>query len=324
MARKRSPFVQRLISLSAILLFCLVGMLPLRFVRLLSRLLTHIVYFIPRVHRVGMANLNLAYGDTLTPAEKRRILWNSTHNLVCVGLEFPWIARLTEERFRDEVEIRGLDNIDKSQGAILIGGHIGNWEWMPPAMTFRGFSVCIVVRHLDDPYLDAFVEKVRSKCGVEVLSKEGAGREVITRLREGKFVGIAVDQSPRQNGLPVHFYGQPCWGTIGPAMLAARTHVPIYPIDIARKPDNTYILEILPAVEMARTGNIRADLIENTQRCQDAVEEIIRQKPDQWLWAHRRWKERPGLEREWQRIAARMETSKQETTEVENTADLEI
>ena len=318
MARKRVPFVRCVVGLFSVTLIRVIGRLPLGLIRAISPFLARLIYFLPRVRHVGLANLDLAYGDTLSAAEKRRILLGSVHNMVRVALEFPWTARFDKDPVRNEVEIQGLENFDRSCGAIMIGGHIGNWEWMPPALADRGFAVAIVVRPLDDSRLNAFIEQTRSHCGVEVLSKEGAGREVIARIREGKIIGIAVDQSPRQNGAPVRFFGQPCWGTIGPAMLAARTHIPVHPVAIARKPDNTYLLEILPALEMARTGNMRADLIENAQRCQDAVEALIRQNPDQWLWPHRRWKERPGLERDWQRIAARLESSKKEMTRRED------
>lgn len=324
MARKRVPLIRSLVGLFSVALIQLMSCIPLGLVRKISPLIARFVYLLPRIRRVGMANLDLAYGDALSFAEKRRILRGSVHNMVRVALEFPWMTRLENASFRNrEVEIRGLDNLDRTCGAILMSCHIGNWEWMPSVLTTSGIPVAIVVRPLDDKRLDKVIEDIRSHCGVEILVKEGAGRELIARIREGKVIGIAIDQSPRQNGAPVLFFGKPCWGTIGPAMVAARTHTPVHPVAIVRKPDDTYFIEILPPLELVRTANMRADLLENTQRCQDAMEALVRQNPDQWLWPHRRWKERPGLEREWQRIAARMDVSKQETDSVENTEDSE-
>ena len=320
MARPRVTMLRRGISLFSILLLCVMGMFPLRLVRCISRLVAPLVYFIPRIRRIGLANLDLAYGDSLAASEKRRILKNAVHNMVRVGCEFPWTGRLHEERYWNQVSFRGMDRLDGSRGAVLMGAHFGNWEWMPSVMARQGYPVSIIVRPLDDPLLDTYIEQTRQRCGVETLIKENAGREAIMRLRKGGIVGIAADQSPRQNGMPVHFFGHPCWGTIGPAMLAMRAQTPIHPVSVVRKPDDTYFLEILPAISLVKTGDMRADLLENTQRCQTALESIVRQYPDHWLWVHRRWKARPGLEREWKRICGRFKKVVSSSTEAEGTA----
>ena len=201
---------------------------------------------------------------------------------------------------RRHVTVRGQEHIDLERGGFIIGAHLGNWEWMAPVVFALGGRTAEVVRPLDDPRLDAFVDRTRRSTGVVTIPKTGAGPELLRLLRDGCIVGVLVDQSPRENGVPVQFYGKPCWGTVAPVMVAARARKPAYPIAMTRDANGRYTVEFAPPIEMVRSGDLRADLIENSQRCQSAIEELVRRHPEQWLWLHRRWKPRPRLEAEWQ------------------------
>jgi KDO2-lipid IV(A) lauroyltransferase len=119
------------------------------------------------------------------------------------------------------------------------------------------------------------------------------------QIRGGKIVGILIDQSPRENGVPVTFFGRRCWATVAPAMVAVRAKAPIHPVSMTRDSKGRYTVEFLPSIEVRRTGDLRKDLVEAIQNCQDAIESLVRQSPGQWLWMHRRWKERPLLQEEW-------------------------
>lgn len=274
--------------------------LPWRAARLLGAAVGDLAYLlVPRVRRIGMANLDRAYGDTLDAAEKRRILREAARNIGIVAAEFGRIPQLTGERVHDYIEIRGLEHLRGNRGPLLIGAHQANWEWMAPAVSGLGIPSAEIVRPLDDPKLNAFVDATRRSTGLATIGKDGAGNEVIRMLRDGVAVGLLVDQNPRQNAVPSRFFGVDTWATTGAALIAARAKVPVHPISMARLPSGRYRLEILPAIEMVRGDDLRQDLIENTQRCQDAIERMVRANPGQWLWLHNRWKPRPRLAREW-------------------------
>jgi KDO2-lipid IV(A) lauroyltransferase len=193
----------------------------------------------------------------------------------------------------------GAEHLDPERGGLLVGAHLGNWEWMATVIRGLGFETAEVVRPLDDPVLNAYVERVRRSRGVYTIDKEGAGAEIMRLLREKWVVGVLADQSPRMSAVPVTFFGQPCWATIAPAMVACRMHLPIYVVTMTRGPAGRYTVKISSPVLLDAPGDLRERLVAITQRCQDILEAEIRKCPEQWLWLHRRWKRRPRLEAEW-------------------------
>lgn len=281
--------------------FCrLMGVLPVSISRALGRWAGSLAYYIvPRIKQVGLKNLDLAYGDTLSSKEKRRIARSCAESVGITAAEFSRTVTLHKDVVGQFVTFEGLEHLDFSRGLILVGAHLGNWEWMAPALRTVCGKVSEVVQGVSDPRLDQFIDQTRCATGIRTVSKHGAGRELLRLLREGWVVGILVDQSPRDSAVPVEFFGKPCWGTIGPAMLAARAKVPVHSVVMPRDEKGRYTLAFSPPIELADTGDFTKDLVENTQRCQNVVEALVRQHPEQWLWFHRRWKERPRLEAEW-------------------------
>ncbi|MBI4560197.1 MAG: hypothetical protein HY706_21605 [Candidatus Hydrogenedentes bacterium] len=306
MARRRNPIVRRLLRMLVFLFMGVASYLSLPAKRRVGRLLGRAAYYlIPRVRTVGRANLDLAYGNQLSEQEKARILKRAAENLGIVAAEFTAIPEMTQECVSQQVRLEDAELWDTSKGVLVIGAHLGNWEWMGSTLQAYGCRTAAITRPFDDPVLDAYVERIRRSPGVITVSKHGAGNEMLRLLREGYVVGVLIDQSPRDNAVPVRFFGQPCWGTIAPVMAAVRARVPIHAVRMVRQPDGRYLLHFSPPIETVRTDDLRKDLVENSQRCQDVIEAFVRENPDQWLWFHRRWKLRPRLEQEWRRRKTR-------------------
>lgn len=302
MAKTRHSPVQRLLYGLVWAFFTLTRALPLRFARRLGTALAALAYVVvPRVRKTGLANLDLVYGDTLSTRDKKRILYESVRNLGLVAAEFSYLPTLLAEGFEPYVTVRGIENIDRSKGCVLLGAHHGNWEWMLPVSRMLGLDAAAIVREFDDPRMDSLVSGARQSSGVTLITKDNAMGTALRVVRENGQVGLLADQNPRQNAVPVTFFGRETWGTIGPALLAMRGKVPIHPISMVRNETGRYVFTFYPSVNLHYTGSMMDDLRENTQRCQDALETIIREYPGQWLWLHRRWKRRERLESEWKK-----------------------
>ena len=284
--------------------------LPLSISRTFTVLIGRIAYYIvPRIRKVGLANLELAYGDSLSRAEKIRILKGSVHNLALVSAEFSRIPDLAAGKLAHLFTVEGLEQLDRTQPLFFIGAHLGNWEWIAPAMSLQGFRVAEIIRKLDHLALNRCVDALRTSTGVRTVPKTGAARTVNALIKQGWAVGLLVDQSPRKNAMPVTFFGKPCWASAAPAIIAARAHAKVHVITMLRQDDGRYCICFHPPLEFVKTDNYQADLQENTQRCQNVLESIVRQYPEQWLWFHRRWKARPSLEQMWNSRKARQHSS---------------
>lgn len=319
MSRKRNRLVQNILFYPMLLFFKITACLPLSLIRKSgTALATLAYYFVPRIKKVGMANLDIAYGDTLTREEKKKILRGSVKNLALVALEFAHVPAIKGNLDKMNITVKGIENVDPAAGSVLVSLHLGNWEWLLPVTVHIGFRPVVVVRQFDDRRMDAIVNDIRQQSGMKMVPKDAALGPLLLRIQEGWQAGLLADQNPREDAVPVTFFGQSTWATIGPAMIAMRAQVPIQPVSIVRNEDYGYTAEFFPAMELQYSGDTLADLQINTQRCQDALEAIIRRNPEQWLWFHRRWKKRERLEQEWaERIARRKEKSNSGTAETQ-------
>ncbi|MCC6796800.1 MAG: lysophospholipid acyltransferase family protein [Candidatus Hydrogenedentes bacterium] len=300
MARQRNAFIQNLVAHISIAFCRGMGVLPLPVCRAVGRGIGIFMYAcVPRVRSVALDNVRKAYGDSLSESEARDIARGAAINVGIVAAEFAHLPRLTPENIARWITVEGAENFNRELPGFIIGAHLGNWEWMATVIKNLGFNVAEVVRPLDAPALNAYVDRIRQSRGVRTIDKTGGGQEMLRLLKEGWIAGVLADQSPRESAVPVTFFGRPCWATIGPAMVALRQKMPMVVVTMTRKPDGNYVLRISPPISLERSGDFRADLVTITQRCQDILEQEIRAHPEQWLWLHRRWKSRPRLEQEW-------------------------
>jgi KDO2-lipid IV(A) lauroyltransferase len=152
-----------------------------------------------------------------------------------------------------------------------------------------------MARPLDNKPLDALVNSYRGLAGNKPIYKNEAARVMLKVLKESGTVGILADQNTMvSEGVFVDFFGTPACTTTGIARVALHTDAAVVPgyvfwDDNLRK----YRLRFEPPVELVRTGDLDRDIATNTQKFAKVIEQIIRAYPDQWIWIHARWKNRP-------------------------------
>jgi Kdo2-lipid IVA lauroyltransferase/acyltransferase len=275
------------------------GRLPRPVSRSLAIFSALCIYFLHRrLRKVGHRNLRMALPD-LPPAEDRRILRGVFVSLGRQLAEFCLFPRYTRDNVNRVVIYDGFENFDRARqrgkGVLFLTGHLGGWELSSFVHSLQGNPLQIVMRGLDNPYVDRLVQHYRTLHGNTVVDKDNFVRGLLAAMKQGATVGILMDtnMTPPQ-GLFVDFFGIPACTASGLARIALRTDAAVVPgfciwDPVLRK----YRLRFDPPVELVRTGNDEADILANTAKFTQKIEEFVRKYPDQWLWVHRRWKTRP-------------------------------
>lgn len=275
------------------------GHIPLGAALFLGRLLGRLAYRLVGKHReIALANLDIAYGDTLSRSEKERIARGVFENLGQLIMEFMRLPWLTLDKLNGYVEATGFERLasalDRKKGVILIASHFGNWELMAVCFGLLGYPLDIVARDLDNATINEFVNWARTRTsGNVIMSKRGSMRPLLRALSRNHIAGTLLDQNVAMvEGVFVDYFGTPACTNKGPALLAQTSGAVVMPIFIVRK-GRRHTVSIGPEIEMVDTGDRRKDAVENTRRCTRAIEEMVRKHPDHWFWVHRRWKTRP-------------------------------
>jgi KDO2-lipid IV(A) lauroyltransferase len=252
----------------------------------------------PRLRRVGQRNLELAFPD-MKPDQRRRLLRGVYGSLGRQLAEFCRFPRYTPQNISRIAVYDGFENFDAAQrrgkGVLFLTAHFGGWEIGAFAHSVYGHRLRIVVRALDNPYLDCLVQRHRTLHGNSVFEKQDFARELLAAMKAGETVGILMDQNitPPQ-GVFVDFFGHQACTASGLARVALRTDAAVVPAFTIWDPVlRKYRVHFDPALTLVRSGDDEADVLANTARFTKVIEDLVRRYPEQWLWVHRRWKTRP-------------------------------
>jgi len=273
-----------------------VGLLPPRAARRLGRFTGAVVFrFSRRDRQRALGHLELAYGDELSEAERRRIAGSSFANLTgslieLFSLSWRGPAGVMKLIGPDE-DISTLEKpIAEGRGVLLFSAHFNNWELMGAYFAARGLPVKAIGRRLNDRRLDAMITRWRSRMGVETIYQEAGARPPLRHLREGGLLALLADQDvPRLAGEFVEFFGREAYTMTGPAALAVTAKAVSVGAFLVRKGDRHRLI-CTEAIEPPASGSKKERVLELTRRYTAEIERFVRAHPEQWAWMHRRWR----------------------------------
>jgi KDO2-lipid IV(A) lauroyltransferase len=209
------------------------------------------------------------------------------------------MPKYTAESASRFIRYEGLENYlkarDKGQGVLVLTGHLGAWELSSFYHSLMGMPMGMVIRRLDNPLVDMFVNRIRCLHGNRVIHKDDFARGLIASMRLGETVGILMDtnMTPPQ-GVFVPFFGITACSASGMARVAQKTGATVVPgFLLWDEREKQYVLRFGEEIATVDTGNAEEDSVTNTAIFTAVLERYIREYPDQWLWMHRRWKTRP-------------------------------
>jgi KDO2-lipid IV(A) lauroyltransferase len=277
----------------------IIGSLPRFLARAAAIALAWTIYLLHvRLRQVGMRNLRMALPEK-SRREHVRILRGVFTSLGRQFAELCLFPKYSKENVSKVVVYDGFENFERAlargKGVLFLTAHLGAWELSAFAHSLHGHPLKIVMRPLDNVYLDRLSRRYRTMHGNATVDKDDFVRGLLSAMKNGETVGILMDtnMTPPQ-GVFVDFFGIPACTASGLARIALRTDAAVVPGFTVWDPVlRKYRLRFDSAVNLIRTGNDDTDAVANTALFTKIIEDYVRRYPDQWLWVHRRWKTRP-------------------------------
>ena len=204
------------------------------------------------------------------------------------------LPKLTTEQINDRFELRGVELLDQAMdsgsGALMIPGHMANWDIGGAWAAARYGRLTTVVEQLKPEKLyDQFLE-YRESLGMEALplGNPDVMRNLLTRLRSGGLVALLGDRDISHSGVTVDFFGEPAAFPAGPAMLASLTGAPLFPVTMHYEGSRA-IAVVQDQIEVPQFLPKNERIAYMTQEVARAFEVGIAQHPEDWHMLQKIW-----------------------------------
>ena len=252
-----------------------------------------------RHRKTGLVNLEIAFPEKSLKWRKQ-ILSKSYRQIGTHVVELSRLHRMSPEELRTRVRKRKsytnyYQAINQGKGLIFLTAHLGCWELLSTGHSVHGYKLHALVRPLDNPCLDEWHTRARTRFGTGIIEKRNALKQMLPVLRRREEIGILLDQNVQEkDGVFVPLFGKPAATSAGLVAVAMKTKCPVITSFIMPDSRKGYYNIIMgEQLEFVDTGDRKQDLLTNTALCNRALEKAIRRYPEGWLWGHRRFKTQP-------------------------------
>ena len=295
MVERRAPVQSTVLSRAAAgLLVRLLQALPARAVDALARGVAACAFALGIRRRVTLDNLAHAFPER-SAKERLALARGAYANMARVVVDALRTLGASRAELLAEVQVDDFGPVDRAlaagKGLLVATGHLGSWEMFGAAMAQR-VPLHAVVRPLRGG-VNARLVEARERAGLKLIPARGALSSMVAALRKNEVVAMLLDQAiGGKHALFVPFFGRPAATTPALSMAALRTGAPTLVV-VALRENGRLRFRVEGPFEITNTGDRQRDLLDHTARVTSALERIIREAPDQWLWLHRRWKLAP-------------------------------
>lgn len=293
------------IAIVVYLLYAFFAILPMDIASYLGGLIGETFGPFLRSHKVMMRNLELIFPN-MTKHQRTALAYRVWDNLGRTMGELPHLHKLKGVGSTERIKLSGHENVrrllSQKKPIIFVGGHLSNWEVGPLAFHNLGIELAVAYRRLNNIWLNPLLKRIRRTSAARQIPKGNAGLKIMSKiLQERGKVGLLVDQK-MNTGIPVQFFGREAMTAPAAAALAYHYNCAIVPTRVERTGKGMHFrVTFLPPLELPHTGNRKADVAATMATINSILETWIRQRPDQWLWTHRRWPESGKRKKRWEK-----------------------
>jgi len=260
----------------------------------LARAVASCAYALGIRRRVTLDNLARAFPERSTK-QLRALARAAYANMARAVVDALRSLGASRAQLLAEVEVGDFAPVERAlaagKGLLVATAHLGSWEMFGAAMAQR-VPLHAVVRPLRGG-VNARLVEARERAGLRLIPARGALAGMVAALRKNEVVAMLLDQAiGGKHALFVPFFGRPAATSPALSMAALRTGAPTLVV-VALRESGRLRFRVEGPFEMTDTGDRQRDLRDHTARVTAALERIIREAPEQWLWLHRRWKLAP-------------------------------
>ena len=257
-------------------------------------------HLLPFRRDVILQNIETAYGNILTPLKIKRLAQKFYEHLwltIFENIRMGWMSR---EGMKKMLRVEGRENAmnasAQGKGVILMTCHIGNWE-IGPIMCAEHFSEFkgrfhVLRRQIVNKTVERLLFGRYRTAGLNVLPKRNCLDRILEVLALGDAVVFIMDQHAklRKDGIAVDFFGKKAGTFKSLAIIAGGSGAPVVPAYGYREKNGKHVMKFMKPLEWISDPDYDRELILNTRRYNEAIEKMIGEHPEQWMWMHRRWK----------------------------------
>ena len=274
----------------------LVSSLPMKLQLFLGDCIGWLWFDVLRIRRkIIFSNLKVAFPDK-SKRDKIRIGRASCCNMGRGLIEFTRIPFLKpDEKSIDLFEFRGLEYLDsaKSQGkgVCLLSLHLGNGDFGVAGLAIKGVRLHLISKQFKIQWINDLWFGLRESLGTKFIPPRNSSYGVLKALRAKEPVVFVQDQFMGPPiGLKTTFFGKETGTAMGLAIMVQRTGAPVLPIYTYREDSGKTVVIFEKPLEFDKIEDKEEKILHITQKCNDKLEDLVRKKPEQWMWVHRRWK----------------------------------
>ena len=291
----RLPLGQRLEAWGAALAFAGLGKLPIDRASAVGGALGRRIGPSLGISKRARINLRRAFPD-LSESAIEEIVIGMWDNLGRVVAEYPHLRQIRVFAPGSRVETHGVEHMDRAVAAgrrmIIFSGHLANWEiaglTAAQYAVRYGVRVIQIYRAANNPLVARLISRFRGDRGEYVPKGSAGARRAVAALARGEHLTLLADQK-MNDGIPAPFFGRPAMTAPALASLALRYDCDVLPVRVERLGGAHFRLTVFAPLPLPRAIDPQAAAAELTARVNAILEGWIRDRPEQWLWVHRRW-----------------------------------
>lgn len=259
--------------------------------------------YLPFRKEVVLSNLNQVFHHVLSQLEIEKLAHGFYTHFAKSIAENVKMRFMSAEKIESLAILKGHEtllgyaNNPEAKGALILTGHFGNWEFSPIAgmLKFKEYQGRIYfIRKLQKiKFIENILFKRFFKAGLRVLPQQNALRDVFDLLEQNNAVVFILDQHAHpdgRKGLSVDFFGKKAGTHRSLAVIAAHSGAPVIPACSYRTPEGKHVLQFGEPLQWIKADDAKQEILINTRAYNQAIEEMVLQHPDQWLWLYKRWK----------------------------------